>query len=168
MVLNKLDMWNDKSILFVTIKGQIHMSQSPQVCLSKFRKTKIPTSWLTCIKCNLTIWTQKLYLLTLTYHGILRKWIGWLMQTSSEDESTLSLFATSLLFWIPHELNGLIEKNGFDLFPILEFESWRWHLCTSRWLYSSVENNELIDKVNASTENREFLLDVEDILTRVE
>ena len=33
------------------------------------------------------------------------------MQASSVDESTLSLFATTLLFWILPKLKGLVEKN---------------------------------------------------------
>ena len=89
------------------------------------------------------------------------------MQTPSKQESTLSLFGSSSLWWIPPELNGSIEKKEVWLLPASDFDSSRWDILTAPWLYSSIENNELLDNVNGSTENREFLLDFEDILTRV-
>ena len=51
--------------------------------------------------------------------------------------------------------------------PTSDFDSSRWDILTTPWLYSSIENNELLDNVNGSTENREFFEDVEDILRRV-
>ena len=64
-------------------------------------------------------------------------------------------------------LNGSIEKKEVWLLLISKFESSRWDSLTAPWLYWFIENNELLDNVNGSTENREFLLDVEDILTKV-
>ena len=84
-----------------------------------------------------------------------------------EDESTLSLFGTSSLWWIPLELNGSIANKEVWLLPASDFDTSCWDILTAPWLYSLIENTELLDNVNGSTENREFLLDVEDILTRV-
>ena len=84
-----------------------------------------------------------------------------------EDESTLSLFGASSLWWIPPELNGSIKKKEMWLLPASDFDSSRWDIVTAPWLYSWIENNELLNNVNGSTKNRKFLLDVEDILTRV-
>ena len=89
------------------------------------------------------------------------------MQTPSEDESTLSLAGTSSLWWIPPELNWSIEMKEVWLLPAFDFDSSCWDNLTAPWLYSSIENNELLDNVNGSTENREFFEDVEDILRRV-
>ena len=51
--------------------------------------------------------------------------------------------------------------------PASDFDSSRWDILTSPWLYSSIENNELLDNVNGSIENKEFFEDIEDILKRV-
>ena len=64
-------------------------------------------------------------------------------------------------------MNGSIEKKEVSLLLISKFESSSWDILIAPWLYSSIEDNELLDNVNGSTENREFLLDVEDILTKV-
>ena len=72
---------------------------------------------------------------------------------------------TTLLFCSLPKLKESIEKSEFELCPTLSLDS-TWHRLIFTWLYSSVENNELSDNVKDSIENREFLLDVEDILTK--
>ena len=52
-------------------------------------------------------------------------------------------------------MNGLIEKK--EMWLLLIFD-----ILTAPWLYLSIENNELLDNVNGSTENREFFEDVEE------
>ena len=133
----------------------------------KFHKVEILTTWLTCIKCDLMIWTQKIISFNAHLPWNSSKMDRLIYASPSEDKSTLSLFATSLLFWIPPELNSSIEKKELWHLPISEFESSRLAIWSGPWLYSSVENNELLHNGNRSTENRKFLLDVEDNLTRV-
>ena len=70
----------------------------------------------------------------------------------------------------------LVDTTGVELvdrdergvlLPAFDFDSSRWDILTAPWLYSSIENNEFLDNVNGSMENREFFEDVEDILRRV-
>ena len=104
---------------------------------------------------------RKLYLLRLTWRGILRKTIGLLTQTPSEDESTLSLAETSALWWISPELNSSIEMKEAWLLPASDFDSSCGDIWFTPWLYSSIENKELLDNVYGSIENKEFFEDVD-------
>ena len=62
------------------------------------------------------------------------------------------------------ELNSSIEMKEPWLLQASDFDSTCRDIWFAPWLYSSIENKELLDNVYSSIENKEFFEDVEDIL----
>ena len=50
------------------------------------------------------------------------------------------------------------------LLPASDFDLLCWDIWFVPWLYSSIENKELLDNAYGSIENKEFFEDIEDIL----
>ena len=109
---------------------------------------------------------RKLYHLTLTCRGTLRKFRGLLTQLSSAfNKLNSSWVVSTLIFIILPKLNGSIEKSDVELCSQSFLDS-IWHRLLLTWLYSSIEHNELSENFKGSTEKREFSLECEDILIK--
>ena len=114
---------------------------------------------------SIAIWRSEVKKLNLLKHlsRILLKVRGLVTQASSLDLSPLSVFAHPVTCCKPQDLTGLIENNEFDLCITLEDECWHWPFAIPRWLYLVI-NKELLDNVKESIENKEILVEVDDIL----
>ena len=108
---------------------------------------------------------KKLTFFILTYQGILLKVRGWFKLAFSLDVLYMPLFAHLMFIWIPLRFKGSIEERKFELFLTSQFNVWPGPFWKLGLLYSSIENNESLDKTKKSTKNKDIMLKVEYILS---